>query len=374
MQIPFVDLKSQYQAIKTEIDAAIQRVLDNTAFVMGKEVAAFEEAFADYVGAKHCIAVNSGTAAIQLAVQSCEIGAGDEIILPTNSFFATAEGVSTAGATPVFVDCEAVSYNIAVEQIESKITARTRAIMPVHLYGQAADLDKVFEIAAKNNLLVIEDAAQAHGAEYKKKRVGALGKAGIFSFYPGKNLGAYGEGGAIVTNDDAVAKRARLLRDHGSSQKYVHEIVGYNFRLEGLQGAILAVKLKYLDEWNNLRCQHAALYDELLKDSGLVLQLEMDYAHHVRHLYVVQTDRRDELQKVLNDADVQTGIHYPIPIHLQKAYDNLNYKIGDFPEAEKQAKRVLSLPMFAELKHEQIEFVAETINNWAGKTEAAAQI
>lgn len=361
MQIPFVDLKAQYLSIKTEVNAAIQRVLDNTAFIMGREVAAFEEAFAEYVGARHCVAVNSGTAAIQLAVQACEIGAGDEVIVPTNSFFATAEGISTAGATPIFVDSDAVSYNIAVEKIEKAITPRTRAIMPVHLYGQAAALDEILEIARKHDLLVIEDAAQAHGAEYKNKRVGAFGAAGIFSFYPGKNLGAYGEGGAIVTNDDAVARKARLLRDHGSPEKYVHEIVGYNFRLEGLQGAILAVKLKYLDEWNNLRRQHAAHYNDLLKDSGLILPREMDYARHVYHLYVVQTERRDELQKVLTEAGVQTGIHYPIPIHLQKAYENLNYKTGDFPEAEKQAKRVLSLPMFAELTNVQIEFVAETI-------------
>jgi len=367
MTIPFVDLKAQYQSIKTEINEAIQRVLDNTAFILGKEVQAFEEAFADYVGAKHCVAVNSGTAAVQVAVQACGIvGAGDEVIVPANTFFATAEGVSTAGATPVFVDCDSVSYNIDVTKIESAITEKTKAIMPVHLYGQAADLDPIFEIAKRHNLLVIEDAAQAHGALYKNKRVGAFGVAGCFSFYPGKNLGAYGEGGAIVTNDEEIAHRARLLRDHGSAKKYHHDIIGYNFRLEGIQGAVLNVKLKYLDGWNNLRREHAAAYNSLLNDTNLILPREMDYARHIYHLYVVQSERRDELMKALNDADIQTGIHYPIPIHLQRAYAFLGYEEGAFPEAEKQAKRLLSLPMFPELTNEQIERVVETVNAFTG--------
>lgn len=361
MTIPFVDLKAQYQSIKEEVHEAIHRVLLNTSFIMGKEVKDFEEAYADYVGAKHCVAVNSGTAAIQVAVQSCGIGAGDEVIIPANTFFATAEGISTAGATPVFVDCDAVSYNIDVTKTEAAITPKTKAIMPVHLYGQSADLDSIFEIAQKYNLIVIEDAAQAHGSLYKNKRVGALGKAGCFSFYPGKNLGAYGEGGAIVTNDDDVAHHARLLRDHGSLKKYYHEIIGYNFRLEGIQGAVLSVKLKHLDKWNDLRREHAARYNTLLKDSGLILPQEMEYARHIYHLYVVQSGTRDELMKALNDADIQTGIHYPIPIHLQPAYEFLGHKEGDFPEAERQAKRLLSLPMFAELTNKQIEYVAKHI-------------
>ncbi|MGB9181835.1 MAG: DegT/DnrJ/EryC1/StrS family aminotransferase [Pyrinomonadaceae bacterium] len=361
--IPFVDLRLQYQSIKGEVDAALARVLDNASFILGPEVQAFEEAFAEYVGARFCVCVSNGTAAIQLALTACGLGAGDEVIVPANSFFATAEGVSTAQATPVFVDADPVSYTIDATKIEVAITERTRAIMPVHLYGQSADLDPLFEIAGRHNLIVIEDAAQAHGSRYKGRRVGALGRAGCFSFYPGKNLGAYGEGGAVVTNDEEVARRVRLLRDHGSERKYVHEIVGYNFRLEGIQGAVLNVKLKYLDRWNALRREHAARYNELLAGSGdaLTLPREMPYAEHIYHLYVVQRDARDELQKRLTEAGVQTGIHYPVPIHLQPAYASLGHKAGDFPESERQAERVLSLPMFPELTDEQIMRVVEAI-------------
>ncbi|MBV9958529.1 MAG: DegT/DnrJ/EryC1/StrS family aminotransferase, partial [Acidobacteria bacterium] len=296
------------------------------------------------------------------------LGAGDEVLVPANTFFATAEGVSTAGCVPVFVDADPISYNIDVGKVEAAITERTRAIMPVHLYGQAADLDPLFELAARHNLIVIEDAAQAHGSEYKGKRVGALGRAGCFSFYPGKNLGAYGEGGAVVTNDADVARRVRLLRDHGSEKKYHHEIVGYNFRLEGIQGAVLGVKLKHLDGWNALRREHAARYNELLQESGLLLPREMEYARHVYHLFVVQTASRDALQKSLGEAGVQTGIHYPIPIHLQPAYAALGHQLGDFPEAERQAQRVLSLPMFPELTKEQIVRVTDAIVNNIGKS------
>lgn len=360
--IPFVDLRAQYQSIKEEVDEAIARVLDSTAFVLGREVEAFEAAFAEYVGARYCVGLSSGTAAIQLAVMACGMGAGDEVIVPANTFFATAEGVSTAGATPVFVDADPVSYAIDVSKIEAALTKRTRAIMPVHLYGQAADLDPIFDIAARHNLFVIEDAAQAHGSKYKGRRVGALGRAGCFSFYPGKNLGAYGEGGAVVTNDADVAHHVRLLRDHGSEQKYRHEIIGYNFRLEGIQGAVLCVKLRHLDEWNALRREHAARYNELLASCrGLVLPREMNNTHHVYHLYVVQSDARDAMQKQLTEAGVQTGIHYPVPVHLQPAYASHGYAKGDFPEAERQAARVLSLPMFPELTEEQIMRVAQEI-------------
>ncbi|HEX8889936.1 MAG TPA: DegT/DnrJ/EryC1/StrS family aminotransferase [Pyrinomonadaceae bacterium] len=361
MTVPFVDLRAQYLSIKAEIDEAIARVLDNTSFVMGREVEAFEAAFAEYVGARFCMGVNSGTAAIQLAVMACGIGAGDEVIVPANTFFATAEAVSTAGATPVFVDADPVSYNIDVNRIEAAITPRTRAIMPVHLYGQAADLDAISEIAERHNLLVIEDAAQAHGSYYKGARVGGLGAAGCFSFYPGKNLGAYGEGGAVTTNDEAIARRVRLLRDHGSARKYHHEIIGYNFRLEGIQGAVLGVKLKHLEEWNELRREHAARYGELLQESSLILPQEMPYSGHIYHLYVVQSERRDALQKALSEAGVQTGIHYPIPVHLQPAYASLGHQPGDFPEAERQAERVLSLPMYPELTDEQLAQVANAI-------------
>ncbi len=366
LMVPFVDLQAQYRAIRDEIDLAIRRVLDESSYVLGPEVERFEREFAEYVGAAHCVAVNSGTAAIQLALQACGVGRGDEIIVPANSFFATAEAVSTANATPVFVDADAVSYTIDTTKIEGAITPRTRAIMPVHLYGQAADMDVILRIAARHNLLVIEDAAQAHGSRYKGERVGALGKAGAFSFYPGKNLGAYGEGGALTTNDREVARLARMLRDHGSERKYHHELVGYNFRLEGLQGAILSVKLKHLDRWNALRRQHAARYRELLADlelsGALHLPREMDYAEHIYHLFVVQTDERDHLQKALTDAGVATSIHYPVPIHLQPAYGDLNYRRGSFPETERQAARVLSLPMFPELTDEQLTQVAGALS------------
>ncbi|HST51617.1 MAG TPA: DegT/DnrJ/EryC1/StrS family aminotransferase [Pyrinomonadaceae bacterium] len=365
MLVPFVDLQAQYRSIKTEIDAAIRRVLDTSAFILGREVAEFERAFAAYVGARECIGVSNGTAAIQLALTACGVGVGDEVIVPANTFFATAEAVSTAGASPVFVDCDADSSTIDPNKIEAAVNERTRAIIPVHLYGQAADLDPVFEIAARRNLMVIEDAAQAHGARYRGRRVGALARAGCFSFYPGKNLGAYGEGGAVVTNDEAVARRVRLLRDHGSERKYLHEIVGYNFRLEGIQGAVLSVKLKHLEAWNAARRAHAARYRELLAPldaaGALALPREMPYAEHVYHLFVVQTDARDELQERLNEAGVQTGIHYPVPVHLQPAYASLGHCEGDFPRAEEQSRRVLSLPMFAELTDEQIEHVAEVI-------------
>ncbi|HKR02214.1 MAG TPA: DegT/DnrJ/EryC1/StrS family aminotransferase [Pyrinomonadaceae bacterium] len=361
MNVPFVDLQAQYRSIKAEVDAGIARVIESASFVLGREVEAFEAAFAEYVGARFCVGVNNGTAAIQLAVTACGLGPGDEVIVPANTFFASAEAVSTAGATPVFVDADPVSYNIDVSKIEAAITGRTRAILPVHLYGQPADLDPIFELARRRGLIVIEDAAQAHGARYKGKRVGALGRAGCFSFYPGKNLGAYGEGGAVVTNDEEVARRLRLLRDHGSARKYHHEIIAYNFRLEGIQGAVLNAKLPHLDEWNNLRRQHAASYNELLRESGLVLPKVPPDVEPVYHLYVVQTEERDRLQKTLSEAGVQTGIHYPIPIHLQPAYASLDYKVGDFPEAESQATRVLSLPMFPELTESQIMHVAKTI-------------
>ncbi|HSV32922.1 MAG TPA: DegT/DnrJ/EryC1/StrS family aminotransferase [Pyrinomonadaceae bacterium] len=366
--VPFVDLKAQYQTIKSEIEAAISRVVESGRYILGPEVEKFEKDFAKYVGARFCVGVNSGTAALQLALMATGVGATDEVIVPANTFFATAETVSTAGARPVFVDADSVAYTIDVSKIENAITPRTRAIIPVHLYGQPADLDPIFEIARRHNLSVIEDAAQAHGAEYKGRRVGALGDVGCFSFYPAKNLGAYGDAGAIVTDDDMVARRLRLLRDHGSDRKYYHELVGYNFRLETLQAAVLAVKLRHLESWTRLRRRHAAQYHELLKTGSLVLPRELEYARHVYHLYVVQSDRRDELQRKLAAAGVQTGIHYPVPIHLQPAYSSLGYRAGDFPETEKQSQHVLSLPMFAELTDEQINLVAETLNQLEART------
>lgn len=360
--IPFVDLQAQYRSIRVEVDTAIQRVLESGVFVMGREVAAFETAFAEYTGARHCVCVSNGTAAIQLALLACEIGAGDEVIVPANTFFATAEAVSNAGATPVFVDVDPVSFTIDPEKIAGCVTSRTRAVLPVHLYGQAADLDPIFEVASRHNLIVIEDAAQAHGGLYKGRHVGALGRAGCFSFYPGKNLGAYGEAGAVVTGDAEVARRVRLLRDHGSARKYHHETVGHNFRLEEIQGAVLAVKLRHLDRWNEMRRAHAARYSELLAGVGLLLPRELDYAYHVYHLYVAQTEQRDQLRQALKEAGIETGLHYPVPVHLQPAYASLGYKAGDLPEAERQARSVFSLPMFPELTEEQLMRVAEAIS------------
>ena len=361
--VPFVDLKAQYRSIKTEIDAAIMRVLDDAVFVLGPETEAFEQAFAEYVGARYCIGVNNGTSAIQLALIAGGVGPGDEVIVPANSFFATAEAVSNTGATAVFVDADPVSYQIDVARIEAAITTRTRAIIPVHLYGQAADLDPILELAKRYRLILIEDAAQAHGAGYKGRRVGALGEAGCFSFYPAKNLGAYGEAGAVVTNDERIALQVRRLRDHGSDRKYHHQLIGHNCRLEAIQAAVLSVKLPFLDTWNDLRRAHAEMYRELLKDTELVLPTEMPYAHHIYHLYVVQFAARDELLQKLSSAGIQTGIHYPVPIHLQPAYASRGHKRGDFPEAERQSDRVLSLPMFAELTEEQINSVASAIRS-----------
>jgi dTDP-4-amino-4,6-dideoxygalactose transaminase len=376
MPVPFVDLQAQYRAIKAEIDAALQRVLDTSAFILGREVEAFERAFAEYVGARECVGVSNGTAALHLALAACGVGAGDEVIVPANTFFATPEAVSAAGATPVFVDCDPVTYNLDPAKMERAVSERTRAVIPVHLYGQPADLDAVSEVAGRHGLTVIEDAAQAHGALYKGRRVGALARAGCFSFYPGKNLGAYGEGGAVVTDDPEVARRVRLLRDHGSLVKYRHEIVGYNSRLEGIQAAVLGVKLKHLDGWNALRRRHAARYRELLgalEEAGaLSLPREADYAEHVYHLFVVQTSARDSMQRFLAGAGVQTGVHYPAPPHLQPAYAALGHREGDFPEAERQSRRVLSLPMFAELTERQLAYVAHAVEDFCAQGAAAA--
>jgi dTDP-4-amino-4,6-dideoxygalactose transaminase len=366
LSVPFVDLKAQYTLIKDEIDEAIARVVQNTSFVMGPQVAAFEKAFAEYLGARFCIGVNSGTAALQLALMACGIGQGDEVIAPSFTFFATAEAVSVLGAKPVFVDIDPVSYTIDTSQVEAAITPRTRAIIPVHLYGQAADLDPILEIARRHDLRVIEDAAQAHGAEYKAKRVGALGDAGCFSFYPSKNLGAYGEAGAVVTNDEELAQQLRLLRDHGSTSKYAHAIVGYNFRMEEIQAAVLNVKLRHLDHWNHQRHECASVYNEVLRGCGLVLPREMEYARHVYHIYAVQSEMRDELQKQLTAAGIQTGVHYPIPIHLQPAYASLGDKSGDLPVTEQLSKSVLSLPMFPELREDQQRHIANVVRTIGG--------
>src|SRR5271165_4269523 len=361
--IPFVDLQAQYLAIKPEIDAVVSAVLESSQFILGKYVEGFERDFAAHCGAKHVLAVNSGTSALHLALLAAGVGPGDEVITTPFTFVATAAAIHYCGARPVFVDIHPASFTIDPSRIEEAITARTKAILPVHLYGQPADMNPILEIAKGRGLIVIEDAAQAHGAMYKGQRVGAIGDLGCFSFYPGKNLGAYGEGGAVVTNHDGYAKTIGMLRDWGQSCKYHHDLRGFNYRMEGMQGAILSVKLKHLDRWTDARRKNAALYSEYLKSADVATPAEMDYSRHVYHVYAIRTPSRDALAQELNAQGVQTGIHYPIPVHLQKAYADSAYGVGDFPQAERAAKEVLSLPMFAELSEKQVRQVSESVLN-----------
>jgi dTDP-4-amino-4,6-dideoxygalactose transaminase len=361
--IPFVDLKAQYLSIKDEIDPAVAQVLQSTQFILGNEVAALEEEFAAYCSAKHGIAVNTGTSALHLALLAAGIGSGDEVITVPFTFVATTAAIGYTGATPVFVDIDPVSYTIDVTQIEKAITERTKAILPVHLYGQPADMEPIMEIARRHGLVVIEDAAQAHRAEYRGQRVGSIGDFGCFSFYPGKNLGAYGEGGMVVTNNPDYARTIRMLRDWGQESRYHHVLKGYNYRMDGLQGAILRVKLRHLDAWTEARRTHAAQYDILLADTGVKTPAVMPYSHHVYHIYAVRSPQRDRLQQKLQAQGIQTGIHYPIPVHLQPAYADLNHQPGDFSVAELVASEVLSLPMYAELTSAQINLVAESLQS-----------
>jgi dTDP-4-amino-4,6-dideoxygalactose transaminase len=359
--IPFVDLKSQYNSIKDEINTAVLSVLDSTQFILGDEVLALEQEFAAYCSAEHGVALNTGTSALHLALLAAGIGAGDEVITIPFTFVATVSAIAYTGATPVFVDIDPVSYTMDVNQIEKAITAKTKAIMPVHLYGQPADMDPIMEIARRHGLKVIEDAAQAHRSEYKGRRVGSIGDIGCFSFYPGKNLGAYGEGGMAVTNNPEYAQKMRMLRDWGQDGRYNHVMKGYNYRMDGIQGAILRVKLRYLDRWTDARRTHAAQYDALLADSGLKTPVAMPYGHHVYHVYVLRVPQREALQQKLNDQGIQTGIHYPIPVHLQKAFADLGRHKGDFPESELVAAEVLSLPMYPELSEAQINVIATAV-------------
>jgi dTDP-4-amino-4,6-dideoxygalactose transaminase len=354
-------LKAQYRSIKPEIDAAIARVLESSQFVLGEEVAAFEVEFAAYCQAQHAIGVNSGTSALHLALLAAGVGPGDEVITVPFTFVATAAAIVYTGARPVFVDIEPRTFTMDVSQIERAITPATKAILPVHLYGQPADMDPILEIGRRHGLAVIEDAAQAHGAEYKGRRVGSLGDLGCFSFYPGKNLGAYGEGGAVVTNNAGYARTIRMLRDWGAERKYQHVLKGYNYRLEGIQGAVLRVKLRHLEAWTEARRAHAARYDRLLAGHGVPTPEAVSYSRHVYHIYAIRTETRDSLQQMLHDQGIQTGIHYPIPVHLLPAYADLGHGPGDFPCSESAANEVLSLPMFAELNDDHIETVAAAV-------------
>jgi dTDP-4-amino-4,6-dideoxygalactose transaminase len=359
--IRLVDLKAQYSQIRAEVNEAISRVLDRAEFVLGPEGKAFEAEFARYCGATHGIGVNSGTSALHLALAAANIGPGDEVITVPFTFVATVAAIRYTGARPVFVDIEPKSYTIDVDRIEAAITKRTRAILPVHLYGQAADMDPIMTIARRHGLVVIEDAAQAHGAEYKGQRLGSIGDLGCFSFYPGKNLGAYGEGGMIVTNDAGHADTARMLRDWGQERKYYHTRKGYNYRLDELQAAILRVKLRHLDDWTAARRRNASRYNELLKPEGVRTPAEMSYARHVYHIYAIRTAHRDVVRRALELRHIQTGIHYPVPVHVQEAHTDLGYRRGDFPCSESAAGEVLSLPMFAELTADAQEKVTSAI-------------
>lgn len=360
--IPLVDLRAQLANLRPEIDRAIGNVLDNTAFILGPAVEKFEREFADYIGVAHCVAVNSGTAALQLALMGAGIGAGDEVITTPASFFATAEAISLTGARPVFVDCDAETLTIDVGQIAAAITPRTRAIVPVHLYGQAADMEPLTKIAVQHDLKIIEDACQAHGATYRGKRLGGLGLAGAFSFYPGKNLGAIGEGGAITTNDANLVQVAKQLREHGSPEKYRHNLVGYNYRMEGVQGAVLSVKLPYLNQWNQKRAQLAAHYSERLAGlRNLKLPVVRDSGISAWHLYTVRSPQREQIFAAFARQGIACAVHYPIPIHLQPAYQNLAYPVGSMPVAEAASNELLSLPLYPELTSEQQEQVISTL-------------
>jgi len=378
MQVPFIDLKAQYESIKDEINEAIQQVLDSCAFAGGPFVEKFEKEFAEFCQCKYCVGVGSGTEALWLSLLALGIGHGDEVITVPNTFIATAEAISFCGATPVFVDIDEQTYtmdpaklrdylNMRLQPPTSNLRPRSRpkAVIPVHLFGQMADMDPIMEIAKKYGMLVIEDACQAHGAEYKGRRAGSIGDAGCFSFYPGKNLGAYGEAGAIVTNDAELDKKIRMLRDHGQAKKYYHEMVGWNARMDGLQGAILSVKLSHLERWNEERCKNAKLYAELLIDlDSVITPQETDYAKHVYHIYAIRVQNRDALMNALAEKDIFCSIHYPVPVHLQDAYTSLMLAEGSFPIAEKYAEEFVSLPMYPELTCDQQKKVAGKINEF----------
>ena len=364
LQVPLVDLAAQYDAIANEIDDATSRVLRGTDYILGRDVGLLEEEFAAICRAEYAVGVDSGTSALELALRAYGVGPGDEVITAANTFVATVFAISYTGATPILVDVDPQTYTIDISKLERAITDRTKAIMPVHLYGQPADMDPILEIAQRRGLVVIEDACQAHGAKYKGKRVGSLGHAAAFSFYPAKNLGAYGDGGMVVTSDAQVAESLQMLRNYGQREKYCHVVRGYNHRLDTLQAAILRVKLKYLDVWNAARRQHADQYNRLLAGSAAVTPLEPDYAESVWHLYVIRVANRSGLSTYLADRGIATGIHYPIPIHLQPVYRDLGYKTGDFPVTERYAEQILSLPMYPELTSTSIEYVAGAIRGF----------
>jgi dTDP-4-amino-4,6-dideoxygalactose transaminase len=362
--VPYLDLPAQLRSVRKDLDAAIARTIEHCSFCLGPDVAQFEKDFAQFCHAQHCVGFNSGTSALHVAMLLLNIGPGDEVITTPMTFVATSWAISYVGAKPVYVDIDDATFNLDPALVERAITPRTKAILPVHLYGHPANLDPLLAIARSHRLPLVEDAAQAHGAVYSGKRIGTFGVMSCFSFYPGKNLGACGEGGALVTNDSAFAARARSLREHGSTQRYYHDEVGYNYRMEGIQGAVLGVKLKHLEHWTKERRRVALRYHELLADTPLQLPHEAANAQSAWHLYVVRHPRRDELKKHLEVNHVGCALHYPVPLHLQKCYAALGYKPGDLPVAEKAASQCLSLPIFPEMTDAQIQRVANVIKSF----------
>ena len=362
MKIPLVDLKAQYASIKNEIDEAVNRVISSAKFILGEEVENFEREFADFVGAKYAVGVGSGTDALYLALRALGIKNGDEVITTTFTFVATTEAITLVGAKPVLVDIDDRTYNINPDAIESAITPRTRAILVVHLYGQPANMDAIVDIARKHNLYIIEDCAQAHAAMIKNIHVGNFGDVGCFSFYPGKNLGAYGDAGAVVTNNEDLYKKVKMLRNHGRESKYIHEFEGVNSRMDAIQAAVLSVKLKHLEEWTRKRIENAKRYNELLSGiNEVVVPYVADNFRHVYHIYAILVPERDRVYEYMRESGVGVGIHYPVPVHLQPAYKYLGHKKGDFPVSERVSESVLSLPMYPELRYDMQEYIVSKL-------------
>ena len=359
--VPYLDLRAQYEPLRNEVLSALEEICESTSFAQGQATLEFDTKFAAYCGVNHSVSVNSGTSALHLALRCLDVGPGDEVVTVSMSFIATAWAISYVGATPVFVDIDPARRTLNPDNLEAAITSRTKAIIPVHLYGTPAEMDRIMAIAERHGVPVIEDAAQSHGATYRGKRVGQFGRIACFSFYPSKNLGAYGEGGALVTNDASIAHRARSLRDHAQSQKYLHDEIGYNYRMDSFQAAVLSIKLKHLDEWNTARIDRARQYTELLKESSYKLPAHMSDSESVWHCYVIETPERDRVRSGLQDVGIQSAVHYPVPIHLQKAYAHLGYRSGDLPVTEALCDHCLSLPIYPELSKEKISRVASVL-------------